>query len=83
MCTVEQLRATIDDTLKPFAGRIRDLEGTVFGEKWDDGLKGWANKQNGYLKGIRLMLVIGLPIITAINIAVFVAVLAHIGAGAG
>lgn len=81
MCSAEQLKAIIDDTLKPFVGRIVDLEGTVFGEEWDGGLKGWANKQNGYLKGIRLMLVIGLPIITAFNIAVLVAVLAHIGRG--
>lgn len=81
MFTLDELRTTIDDTLKPFAGRIRELEGTVFGKGWDGGLKGWANKQNGYLKGIRLMLIIGLPIITAINIAVFVAVLTHIGGG--
>ena len=83
MCSLEELRTTIDDTLKPFVGRVVDLESTVFGEQWDGGLKGWANKQNGYLKGIRLMLIIGLPIITAINIAVFVAMLAHIGGGAG
>ena len=61
--------------------RVKDLEGTVFGEKWDDGLKGWANRQNGYLKGIRLMLMIGLPVLTSINLAILYTVLAHITKG--
>ena len=61
--------------------RVSDLESTVFGEDWDGGLKGWANRQNGYLKGIRLMLIIGFPIIGGINLAVLAAVLSHITKG--
>lgn len=81
MCSLGEIKAIIDDSLRPFVGRLKDVEDTVFGDDWAGGLKGWANRQNGYLKGIRLVLVIVLPILTTINAVVLTMIILHIVRG--
>ena len=83
MCTKEELKAAIAEGITPFVERVENLEDTVFGEDWDGGLKGWANRQNGYLKGIKTMLDWGFPILTAIDVVILVAILTHLTKGVG
>jgi len=83
LCTKEELEKAIEEGIKPIVERTMNLEDTVFGEDWDGGLKGWANRQDGYLKGIKTMLNWGFPILTAINVVILVAILSHLSGNPG
>lgn len=74
---ISEIKCVVDDSIKPLVQRVRNLEITTYGEDWSGGLKSWANRQNGYLKGISLMLKIGIPIVAGINLVILAAIFGH------